>query len=272
MKLKPRDEADRLHLPVPRVDEGQPLRLVHSDSIEAEGVRFAAVMHVAADGGPIRTIVGGGHKHFVGEEPSQKTGLSNPYEGPTEYALIVDSELRSRVLDFRTQAFRLRLLAGGVVREWICDHLRFLRVDGVDIVEALECKPDMSFLDNEERIVQRAARAVLEGIGWRHRIVYLRDVLGGGERQVNFGEIYARRTRLVPDDALARFERMCATTPNTTFRDLRLVLDDDRLQGTAHAHAMICAGRVEVDLDRYLFDPMPVRLLPPSDFHSPIRF
>ncbi|MBX8844485.1 hypothetical protein HCH44_06125 [Sphingomonas melonis] len=254
------------------MSEGQPLRLLHSDSVEAEGVRFAAVMHVASDGGPIRTIVGGGHKHFVGEEPSQKTGLSNPYEGPTEYALIVDSELRSKVLDFRTQAFRLRLLAGGVVREWICDHLRFLRVDGVDIVEAIECKPDMSFLDNEERIVQRAASAVIEGMGWRHRIVYLRDVLGGGERQVNFGEIYARTTRLVPDDALARFERMCATTPNTTFRDLRLALDDDRLQGTAHAHAMICAGRVEVDLDRYLFDPMPVRLLPPSDFHSPIRF
>lgn len=272
MKLKPRDEADRLHLPIPRVDEGQPLRLVHSDSIEAEGVRFAAVMHVASDGGPIRTIVGGGHKHFVGEEPSQKTGLSNPYEGPTEYALIVDSELRSRVLDFRTQAFRLRLLAGGVVREWICDHLRFLRVDGVDIVEALECKPDMSFLDNEERIVQRAARAVLEGIGWRHRIVYLRDVLGSGERQINFGEIFARRTKHVPDDAIARFERLRGSTPDTTFRDLCGSMHEDRLEGKALAQAMICAGRVEVDLDRYLFDPTPVHLLPPSDFNSPIRF
>ncbi len=272
MKLKPRRAADQLHLPAPRADEGQSLRLVHSDSVEAEGVRFAAVMHVASDGGPIRTVVGGGHTHFVGEEPSQKTGLSNPYEGPTEHALIVDSEIRAKVLDFRTQAFRMRLLAGGMVREWICDHLRFLRVDGIDIVEAIECKPDMSFLDNEERIVQRAVRTVLEGMGWRHRIVYLRDVLGSGERQVNFGEIYARTTRLVPDDAIGRFETMCAAMPNTTFRDLRLTLDKDRLQGTAHVHAMICAGRVEFDLDRYLFDPTPVRLLPLADFHSPIRF
>lgn len=271
MVLKP-DPSQKLHLPRPVVDPEQRLRLVHSDSVEAEGVRFAAVMHVASDGGPIRTIIGGGYKHFVGEEPSQKTSLSNPYEGPTEHALIVDSEIRAKVLDFRTQAFRLRLLAGGVVREWICDHLRFLREDGVDIVEAIECKPDMSFLDNEERIVQRAARTVIEGMGWRHRIVYLRDVLGGGERQVNFGEIFARRTKHVPDDALNRFEHLCATRREVTFHDLRLALHADPLEGKALAQAMICAGRVEVDLDRYLFDPVPVRLLPPVDFHSPIRF
>lgn len=213
-----------------------------------------------------------GHKHFVGEEPSQKTGLSNPYEGPTEYALIVDSEIRAKVLDFRTQAFRLRLLAGGMVREWICDHLCFLRIDGVDIVEAIECKPDMSFLDNEERIVQRAARAVLEGMGWRHRIIYQRDIVGGGERQLNFGEIFTRRTKHVSDEALARFERLCASTPDTTFRDLYSALHENPLEGKALAQALICAGRVDVDLDRYLFDPVPVRLLPPSDFHSPIRF
>ncbi|BBB08723.1 hypothetical protein [Sphingopyxis sp. EG6] len=264
--------TDGFYQPSPTLVEGQALRLVHSDSVEAEGVRFAAIMHVASDGGPIRTIVGGGHAHFIGEEPSQKTGLSNPYEGPAEHALIVDSEIRAAVLDFRTQAFRLRLLAGGAIREWICDHLRFLRIDGVDVVEAIECKPNLSFLDAEARIVQRAVRTVLEGMGWRHRILYLRDIIGGGERQLNFGEIFARRTKHVPNDALDRFERMCASTPVATFRDLRLALHDDRLEGTALAQAMICAGRVEVNLDRYLFDPMPVRLLPPADFHSPIRF
>lgn len=271
--MRIRSEArQELHPPRPIADPTQQLRLLHSDSVEAEGARFAAVMHVASDGGPIRTIVGGGHKHFVGEEPSQKTGLSNPYEGPTEHALIVDSEIRASVLDYRTQAFRLKLLAGGVVREWICDHLRFLRVDGVDIVEAIECKPDMSFVDNEERIVQRAARAVIEGMGWRHRILYQRDVVGCGERQLNFGEIFARRTKRVPDEALDRFERLLTISPNTTFRDLRLALHEDALEGTALAQAMICAGRVEINLDRYLFDPMPVRLLPAIDFHSPIRF
>jgi hypothetical protein len=270
LKLKPL--AGGLNTPAPKLVEPQGLRLVHSDSVDAEGVRFAAVMHVAADGGPIRTIVGGGHKHFVGEEPSQKTDVSNPYEGPTEHALIVDSEIRAKVLDFRTQAFRLRLLAGGMVREWICDHLRFLRIDGVDIVEAIECKPDMSFLDHEERIVQRAAHTVLKGMGWRHRILYYRDVVGRGERQLNCGEIFARRTKDVPEDALARFERLCASAEVTSFGSLCRALHEDKLEGKALAQALICAGRVEIDLDRYLFDPTPVRLLPPSDFHSPIRF
>ncbi len=72
--------------------------------------------------------------------------------------------------------------------------------------------------------------------------------------------------------SLALRQLVCASTPVATFRDLRLALHDDRLEGTALAQAMICAGRVEVNLDRYLFDPMPVRLLPPADFHSPIRF
>lgn len=271
MKVKPQITPGQAR-PRPAMAASQRLRLVHSDSVEAEGVSFAAVMHVASDGGPIRTIVGDGHKHFVGEEPSQKTGLSNPYEGPTEHALIVDSEIRAAVLDFRTQAFRLRLLAGGTVREWICDHLRFLRVNGDNVVEAIECKPDMSFLDPEARIVQRAVRTVLEGIGWRHRIVYQRDIVGSGERQLNFGEIFARRTKHVPNDVLARFESLRSSTPDTTFRTLCSALHEDRLESKALAQALICAGRVEVDLDRYLFDPMPVRLLPAVDFHSPIRF
>lgn len=253
----------------PRPDPQQVLQLVRSGSAEAETARFAARMYVADDGGPIRTIVGDGHRHLTGEEPSQKTGLSNPYDGATEHALIVESELRSDVLHYRTQAFRLRLLVGADVREWICDHLRHIRVDGVDVVETIECKPDPSFLDEDERAVQTAVGAIMRGIGWRHRILYRRDVEGSGERQVNFGEIYARQTRHVPEDRLDVFERMCAATPDVTFRELRQALDQDRIAGTSMAHAMICRGRVQFDLDRYLFDPMPIRLLPATE-HKPI--
>lgn len=248
------------------------LRLVRFDAPAAETATFAAEMCVANDGGPIRTIVGDLHRHFTGEEPSQKTGLSNPYEGRTEHALIVESELRSDVLDFRTQAFRLKLMVGGVAREWICDHLRHIRRDGVDIVEAIECKPDLSYVTADERSVHSAVARVMHAMGWRHRLVYLRDVMGGGERQINFGEIYSNKTTPIPDDRLAAFERMCVGPPDMTFRQLREALHDNPIIGTARAHALICRGRVEVDLDRYLFDPMPVRLLPPMRFNSEIRF
>jgi hypothetical protein len=250
----------------------QRLRLVRDQSSEAEGATFAARLYVAEDGGPIRTVAGDYHRHQTGEEPSVKTGLSNPYEGPTEHALVVESSLRADVLDFRTQAFRLRLLVGGSVREWICDHLRHVRQGDLDMVEAIECKPDVSYVDADERAVQAAAAEVVRGLGWRHRIIYLDQVLGSGERQINSGEIYAHQTTNVPEDRLASFERMCAAEPNVTFHELRTALDPNRVRGTAMAHALICRGRVRFDLDRYLFDPMPVRLLPTPRFDSRIRF
>lgn len=250
----------------------QSLRLLNSGSAQAEGAHFAAKMYVASDGGPIRTVVGDGHRHFTGEEHSQKTGLSNPYEGPTEHALIVEGELRAAVLDYRSQAFRLRLLVGTAVREWICDHLRHIRINGVDIVEAIECKPNLSFVDDDERAVQAAVGKVIRGIGWRHRILYQRDIVGSGERQINFGEIYAHQTTHVPEEQRVRFERLCVETPNITFRQLREAMHNERVKGTAMAHALICRGRVEFDLDRYLFDPVPVRLVPAMDFKSLVRF
>jgi hypothetical protein len=245
---------------------------MRTGSAEAEHARFAARMYVAADGGPIRTIVGDGHHHFTGEEPSQKTGLSNPYEGPTEHALIIESELRSDVLDYRTQAFRLRLLVGTSAREWICDHLRHIRHNGVDIIEAIECKPDLSFVNEDEQAVQTAVGKVMRDMGWRHRILYLSNIRGSGERQINFGEIYAHQTTHIPEDRLAAFERMCVDTPDMTFREVREALHEEPVKGTAMAHALICRGRVQFDLDRYLFDPMPVRLIPATDFQSLIRF
>lgn len=253
-------------------DPVQRLRLVRDDSSEAETSTYAAGLYVAADGGPIRTVVGDYHRHQTGEEPSVKTGLSNPYEGPTEHGLIVESSLRADVADFRTQAFRLKLLVGGSVREWICDHLRQVRLDGFDRVEAIECKPDVSYMDADERAVQSAAAKVIRGLGWHHRIIYLDQVRGTGERQINFGEIYAHQTTHVPEDRLAVFERMCLATPDVTFRDLRTALDGNRVRGTAMAHALVCRGRVQFELDRYLFDPMPVRLLPETRLKSQIRF
>lgn len=248
------------------------LRLVHAGGDAASFARFAARIYVADDGGPIRTIVGDGHRHFTGEEPSQKTGSSNPYEGSTEHALIFESELRADVSDYRTQAFRMRLRVGAGFREWICDHLRQVRVNGADMIEAIECKPNLAFLDADERAVQMAVRNVCTGLGWRHRIVYLRDVLGTGERQINFGEIMAHGTVPVPDESMAAFERLRIRSPEVSFRELREALHPERISGTAMAHALMRLGRVGFNLDRYLFDPMPVRLLPEPVFNNLIRF
>jgi hypothetical protein len=272
--MTPALRGERLiNLRAPREADRDPkLSLVGYGTDAADATHVAARIYAASDGGPIRTVVGDGHRHFTGEEPSQKTGLSNPYEGPTEHALIIESELRADVLDYRTQAFRLRLLVGASVQEWIVDHLRHIRCDGVDIIEAIECKPNLSFLSDSERAKQAAAAKIIRGLGWRHRVVYLREVLGSGERQINFGEIYAHQTTHISAASQAVFERMCTGCPSMTFRELREALHPERVQGTAMAHALICRGRIEFDLDRYLFDPTPVRLIPVINFKSRIRF
>jgi hypothetical protein len=258
----------------PATDEGgRILRMVEHGSDAAAAARIGARIYVADDGGPIRTIMGDAHRHYTGEEHSAKSGLSNPYEGGTEHALIVDSELRSAVLDYRTQAGRLRFPHDGGYAEWIIDHLRHVRGPDGDHVEAIECKPDVSYLaDPEQRAKLEAAFRIAAAIGWRPRVLYERQIRGSGERQINFGHIYAHQTATVPDDRLDAFEEMVLRTPATTFGELREALDPDRRQGTAMAHAMICRGRIDVDLDRHLRGGSRVRLLPEPAFTSLIRF
>ena len=261
-------------VPLVPIDEaGRRLRMVEHGSDAAAAAQVAARIYVAEDGGPLRTIMGDAHRHYTGEEHSAKTGLSNPYEGGTEHWLVKDSELRSSVLDYRTQAARLRYPSGGGRAEWIIDNLRHVRGPDGDFVEAIECKPDVSYLaDPEERAKLQAAFRVASAIGWRPRVMYERDIKGGGERQVNFGYIYAHQTATVPAESLDAFEEMVLRTPDTTFLDLREALDPDRRQGTAMAHAMICRGRVDLDLDRHLHGGSRVRLLPEPAFTSLIRF
>lgn len=273
-KLRQRQPSDRNELYLSPQAKAEPrLRLVHGGTDTAERSHPAARIYIANDGGPLRTIVGDGHRHFVGEEHSTKTGLSNPYEGPTEHALIVESELRADVLDYRTQAFRKKLMVGNEAREWICDHLRHVRAGGTDFVEAIECKPNISFIsDPHERAKMAAVAKVCAALGWRFRVLYESGIRGGGERQLNFGEIYARKTVTISQGCLNTFERLVLRTPEMTFGALRTALHYERVRGTAVAHALICVGRVQFDLDRYLSDASPVRLLPAPEFSSLIRF
>ncbi len=263
---------DRL-APLPVAGTERRLRLVVAGTDAAAASIPSARIYVADDGGPIRTVVGADHSHFIGEEASMKTGLSHPYEGAVEYLLIRESEVRHDVLAFRTQAMRMRVMVGNSTREWICDHLRQVRVGQADVIEAIECKPDMSYLgDVGERARMTAVRKVVEGLGWRFRVIYEAEVLGGGERQVNLGTIMAHKTKQVRDEHRAAFGLLVRETPHSTFGRLRTALSDVRQEGTALAHAFICEGRVRFDLDRRLHDGSPIELLPRPSFTPRIWF
>lgn len=254
-------------------DPKQLLRLLEGGSDAAAKAQIAARIFVAADGGPIRTLVGDYHQHFIGEEHSAKTGLTHPYEGATERALIVESELRAEVLAYRPQAFRIRFPMVNTTGEWICDHLRQVRMNGIEFIEAIECKPNISFLGPpSERAKLDATARIIKALGWRFRVIYEREVVGGGERQMNFGHIFAHSTIIPTEADFEAFDQLRAHTPQTTFGELRRALHNNRHQGTAMAHAMMCRGRVQFDLDRLVFDGSPVELLPEPEFTSRIRF
>lgn len=256
-----------------KLEHSDPLRFVEGGSDAATAAHLAARIFVAADGGPIRTLVGDYHRHFIGEEHSAKTGLTYPYDGATERALIVESELRPEVLTFRTQAFRIRFPVGNATGEWICDHLRQIRMNGVEFIEAIECKPNMSFLGEPfERAKLNATARIIKSLGWRFRVLYERDIVGGGERQMNFGQIFAHNTVVPTEQDFTAFEALRARSSQSTFGELRRALHENRYQGSAKAHAMICRGRVKFDLDQFLFDGSPIELLPAPEFANRIWF
>jgi len=227
-----------------------------------------AHLYVSDAGGALRTLLGDAHRHVIGTYPSWKTGLFQPFEGLGEQALIEEAELRHDVVDYQTQAFRLRMLSGASRVEWICDHLRQY-ADGT--IEAIEVKQHPRQMDAAYVAKILQAREILAAIGWRVVIRYEHDIVGSAQWQRNRGHILAHRSAHVSDEQTATLDRLTASAPSTTFAEFREAMDPRPLQGTAVTHALICAGRVILDLQLPIRDGSPVELRPRRRFNSRIR-
>lgn len=252
-----------------RLDPAARLRLLDAASDLGIAAEPLAQLYVSDAGGALRTLIGNAHRHVIGVYPSWKTGLPQPFEGLGEQALCEESEIWASVHDYQTQAFRLRMILNGVHAEWICDHLRQL-ADGT--IEAIEVKQHPRQMDDAYLLKMHCARALLNGLGWRFRVRYEDEIVGDGWRTVNRGNILAHRSASVDEDQLVAFDRLMAASPMTTFGEVRDVMDSRRLQGQAVVHALICAGRIVVDLDMPIRDGSPVELRAVPRFISKIRF
>lgn len=225
-------------------------------------------MFVSDAGGALRTLLGAAHQHVIGVLPSLKTGLNNPFEGLGEEALACDSEVDADVVDFQTQAFRLRMMVDGRRTEWICDHLRQLRSG---VVQAIEVKQHPSQMDAHYLRKMMEARRILSGIGWDVHIRYEKAIVGCPARQVNRSNLLQDRSVHIDDEAQAGFERLRATGRTTNFGRLRLALDHRRVAGEAKARAILATGRARTDLDRLIDDGSPIELLHATPWASKIR-
>lgn len=220
-------------------------------------------------GGALRTLLGAAHQHFIGTLPSWKTGFSNPYEGCGEQALAADSEIDADVLDFQTQAFRLRMVDRHGRSEWICDHLRQLRSG---IVEAIEVKQHPDQMDTAYVRKIDKARELLGSIGWKVVVRYEKALVGSRARRTNRANLLADRSVHLGGSHWAQVERLRSTSRFVEFGDLRTALDTRLAGGTAAANAVIARGRGRIDLDRLICDRTVVELLPEARFTSMVRW
>lgn len=228
-----------------------------------------AVLEVPEEGGAIRTLVGGAHRHLIGVYFSRKSGLLNPYEGRVERALIHWSEADADTDHYQSQAARLVFATPHGPREWIIDLLRQRRGG---LVEAIEVKRSPRDLRDPDYVVKLAyAAAIVRSFGWRFRIMYAKDVFGPPARRRNVERVQARRSLNV-DAEMPRFERLASSTDRTTFGVLRRELSSDPVRGTAAIHHLVARGRVAVDLDRDLTDDAVVELRRARLVRSRIRF
>jgi hypothetical protein len=244
-------------------------RLVDAASELGATMTPLAHLYVADAEGALRTLLGDAHRHPIGVYPSWKTGLSQPYEGLTEPGLIYESEVDAQVVDYQTQAFRIQFGLMSSSAAWICDHLRQYR-DGR--VEAIEVKRTPNDLSPEYLLKIQVAREILSRVDIDLVIRYDDDISGCGWSVINRGHILAHRSHHVDELALARFEQTFRRTDVITMGELRRILSDNRVRGTAAVHELMCAGRIDCDRSMPIHDGTQLSLLNPPSFISKIRF
>lgn len=235
----------------------------YNENLGNRGTPVATIYFPTRDG-PLRTLIGNSHQHAIGLYASAKMGVPQPYEGLAEFGVVEESELRAKVIWYQTQAFRLEMWIDGEKRTFIVDHLR----ETTEGVEAIEVKQHPGQLNEKNLPKYQRAREILMGIGVDLKIRYEDEIEGSETWRYNRKTILMHRSVSVSEEQMMAFERLRAITPETTLGEVRAVLDPRKIQGRAAANALICRGRILLDLQSYVSDFSPVTLVPARHFQS----
>lgn len=129
----------------------------------------SATLVLAADGGPIRTVITGRRVIVTGFYSSRKAGRSLPFEGMNEPAMLKRCEVDTHVVDYRSQPFRFDFVIDGVKRSYIADCARILDDETIEVVEvkgSSAALADPHYLEKLDRV-----REICAQLGWRFTIV-----------------------------------------------------------------------------------------------------
>lgn len=221
-------------------------RLVQSDGASSSG-SFGRIV-ITPDGRPIRSIITGRRRIVTGNYPSRKSRCAMPHESMNELAFFYESEVDTRVVDYRAQPFRLEFILAGQLRTYIADCARLLS-DGT--VEVVEIKGDhRALLDEDYAEKLRAVREFCHRLGCRFRIVVREDTVTARIRRANVHLIQSKRTvSYAASHCYLAFDLLDRLNGEASLAQVAQAFGDSRL-GTSIAMAMMVGRTLDIELGR----------------------
>ena len=203
---------------------------------------------VFCHGGHQRPVIGRGGKHLRFRFPSTKTNTTQLGEGKGEAFLALHNEIWSDVVDYECHPGEFEVMVGGKRKRYRLDGIRMFR-DGT--VEVIECKRTPRDLDDEEyRELLAVIAEVLRSIGWKFRVLYLRDIKGSRARQMNVWGLFCRRSMVLTPSEERIANSLIGKGSCTEWGDLRdRLAPTDPLRGDAAIERMLARSTLSTDLD-----------------------
>lgn len=236
-----------------RVDQTQ---VPSRTRLRAPGIKDAladnppiARIEVLQQGGYNRPVITRGGLHARGRFRSQKTGLTQVFEGNVEPILAMRNEVDALVIDYQCHPFRIHLTVNGKRHTYSPDSIRILADGSIELIEAKRTAADLR--DPEYREILAEVKEICRQCSWHFRVVFLSDIAPTNESKRNIEALFSRLFGALS----SKEERTCEMVRNEgkpiSWSDLRARLPDaEPRHGDAVIEAAAAKGFFSFDLDR----------------------
>lgn len=270
MRLKPGLLADNIlqfpanRLRDPAVARGRHrLKVIERQWPTPEEVAASeARIFVPIGGGAIRHVITGTKKHSTGMRPSRKTRRKQYHEGRAEMALIMLSEVDTRVVDYQTQPMRIEVVVDGRKHTHIVDQMRQLENGDIEMIEMKRTERDLS--DPDLRLKLAVVGERYRGLRWTPRVMLERDIFSSSDHELNVRAIFDDAFAEVSDEQVRAVRRLYARRQTMmSLGELKRILDPGcRHRARAAAYALMVRREIAIEIVLPISDASLVNILP----------
>ena len=250
-------------------DDGKPFPLWRGRDAEGERrfemdrrvFRTAATIVVAANGGPLRTIVTGGKIIHTGEFQSRKCGRTCAWESDeVERPGMMEAEVLTEVKWWLAQPFRCEIQDGARTLIYIPDQVRRVLEGDVWRVVVIEYKRHLSEAEKDPEYARKldAFREICSGLRWKFDIrtkadlgtpTYRRNVaMIASDRRTHLGNRDIDAVREIASGGAFAYGAACERLGGY-------------VAGKKKLHAMMVCRIVSIPLNRTILRGTPVTLV-----------